>query len=112
VLGSASFCALGLAATALVANAESAPAVLNILVFPLLFVSGIFFPLDNAPTWLTTFAKIFPIYHVAAALQDDFNPATAGAGFRWADLAVVALWGAAGAVLAIRYFRWENQRSG
>lgn len=112
ILGSAAFCGLGLAATTLIANAESAPAVLNILVFPILFVSGIFFPLDNAPTWLTTFAKIFPIHHLAAALQADFNPTISGAGFQWADLAIVALWGVAGAFLAVRYFRWENQPAG
>lgn len=113
VLGSASFCGLGLAATTLITNAESAPAVLNLLVFPILFVSGIFFPLDNnAPGWLTTFADLFPIHHLAAALQADFNPATAGAGFRWMDLAIVAAWGAAGGVVAIRYFRWENRSGG
>lgn len=108
-IGGLTFCALGMAATAIIANAEAAPAVLNLLVFPLLFVSGVFFPLNSAPEWLTTFAKFFPIQHLAAALQADFDPATAAPGVMWSDLAVVAAWGVAGVILAVRFFRWENQ---
>lgn len=77
-----------------------------------LAVAGIFFPLDGAPGWLSTLAKLFPIEHLAAALQADFNPATTGYGIQWMDLAIVAGWGLAGAALALRFFRWENQPRG
>lgn len=48
-LGASCFCALGLAVSGVCPNADAAPAIVNFSVFPLLFVSGIFFPLNDAP---------------------------------------------------------------
>ncbi len=51
VVGAMAFSALGLATTALVPNADAAPAIVNAIILPLLFLSGIFIPLgDDAPT--------------------------------------------------------------
>lgn len=108
LVGAACFCALGLAITAVVPNADAAPAVVNGAVFPLVFVSGIFFPLDNAPGWLKTVAKVFPVQRLANALQVAFDPRTRGLGFNAGDLVVLALWGAAGAIIAVRFFRWTD----
>lgn len=69
VLGAACFCALGLALTAAIPNAESAPALVNITVFPLLFISGIFFPREREPSWVGALARVFPIEHLANSLQ-------------------------------------------
>jgi len=110
VVGAASFCALGLAITSIVPNAEAAPAVINITILPLLFISGIFIPLDDAPGWLDNVTGIFPIKHFADAMRTPFNPFVDGSGFEWGHLAVVAAWGLAGLVLAIRFFTWEPRR--
>ena len=40
VLGAASFCALGVAVASLIRNSEAAPAVVQLVLFPLLFISG------------------------------------------------------------------------
>lgn len=110
IVGSVAFTALGLATTAAVPNAEASPAVVNGLVLPLLFVSDVFFPLRDPPTWLDVVTNIFPVRHLSEALQVAFNPFTTGAGFRWDDLAVLALWGLAGAAIAARFFTWEPRR--
>jgi len=109
-VGAASFCALGLALSSFIPNADSAPAVTNATILPLLFVSDVFIHMDNPPTWLTTVGNIFPVKHFANALQHCYNPYVSGAGFQWGDLGVMALWGAAGAVIALRYFTWEPRR--
>jgi ABC-type polysaccharide/polyol phosphate export permease len=44
VVGAASFCALGLATTAAIPNAEASAAIVNAIILPLLFLSGIFHP--------------------------------------------------------------------
>ena len=106
--GAASFCALGLAFTALIPNEEAAPAVVNAAVLPLSFVSDIFIPSDHAPDWMQTIADIFPIKHFAQAMLASFDPS-----FReWSnvDLIVVAIWGVVGLVAAIRFFSWEPRR--
>jgi ABC-2 type transport system permease protein len=106
VAGAASFCCLGVAFSSFVPNVDAAPAVVNAVVLPLYFISGLFFPVDNAPDWLTTLANLFPVRHLALALLDAFDPNTTGAGIDLGHLAVVAGWGLFGAVVALRTFRW------
>lgn len=110
VVGAASFCALGLAVTAVIPNADAAPAIVNASILPLLFISDIFIPTDNAPHWLTTFADLWPVRHYAQAMLAAFNPFETGSGLRPGDLVVVALWGIAGVAIAARFFSWEPRR--
>ncbi len=109
-LGAACFCALGLAVSGLCPNGDAAPAIVNFLLFPLVFVSGIFFPIDDAPSWLQSLAKLFPVQHLANGLQYAFDPRTAAPGVNGGDLAVLAAWTLIAAVLALRLFKWENER--
>ncbi len=38
------------------------------------------------------------------------DPATTGPGFAWGKMAIVAVWGVAGLVFALRFFRWSPKR--
>jgi ABC-2 type transport system permease protein len=108
VVGSMAFCALGVAISSVVPNADAAPAVINASILPLLFLSGIFIPLDDqAPSWLVWIARIFPVRHFASGLQAGFL----GTAFSWNDVAVVAAWGVGGLILGVRYFSWEPKHS-
>jgi len=103
-VGAASFCALALALTAAIPNADAANAVVFATIMPLLFLSGIFIPFgDDTPSWIQWIARVFPVRHFAAGLQAGFL----GTPFDWSDVAVVAGWGLVGLLLAMRYFRWE-----
>jgi ABC-2 type transport system permease protein len=107
VVGSASFCALGLAMSAAIPNADASPALVNATVFPLLFLSGIFIPLgDDAPDWIIWIGRVFPVKHFADGMQAGFL----GTPFHWSDVLVVAVWGLAGLLLATRFFSWEPRR--
>ncbi|MEJ7893401.1 MAG: ABC transporter permease [Solirubrobacteraceae bacterium] len=106
VVGVAALSCLGFAFTSVVPNEDAAPAVINAVVLPLYFISGVFFPTDEAPRWLNDVASVFPVKHLAEALFTAFDPRTSGAGFEWGHLGIVALWGVAGLVLATRSFRW------
>jgi ABC-2 type transport system permease protein len=109
-VGSACFASLGLAMTAAVPNPEAAPAVVNATILPLLFISDIFIPLENAPSWLGKFSGVFPIKHFSHALVTAYDPFGKGSGFVASDLAVMAAWGVAGVVFAARFFSWEPRR--
>ncbi len=109
-LGAVCFCALGLAVSGLCPNADAAPAIVNFSIFPLLFVSGIFFPLDNAPDWITTVAGLFPMQRLADGLQYAFDPRTTGMGMNGGDLWGLFAWAVAGSVLALRFFRWTSDQ--
>jgi ABC-2 type transport system permease protein len=108
-VGAMVFAALGLAVTAIIPNPDASPAVTNATILPLLFVSDVFIPLENAPKWLGQFADIFPIKHFSHALITAYNPGgtTSGSGFVRDDLIVMGLWGLFGALAAARFFSWE-----
>jgi ABC-2 type transport system permease protein len=104
VVGAAAFCALGFALTAVIPNADASPAIVNATILPLLFLSGIFIPFgNNTPSWIQWIAKIFPVKHFADGMQAGFL----GTSFNWTDVLIVAVWGLAGLLLAVRYFSWE-----
>lgn len=107
VLSVARLAALGLAVASLVRNAEQAMPVAQITFLPLSFISGIFYPLDGAPSLVLHIAKIFPLFHIVQAFNACFEVQTPGGGWAWSHLAVIAAWGAAGLVVAARRFRWE-----
>ncbi|HXY44002.1 MAG TPA: ABC transporter permease [Acidimicrobiales bacterium] len=103
-VGATSFCALGLAVTALIPNADAATPIIQASMLPLLFVSGIFIPFGNdAPAWITWVGRIFPVRHFANGMLAGF----VGTPFDWTDVLVVAAWGLAGLLVAIRFFTWE-----
>ncbi len=109
VIGALSFAALGLATTAIVPNADAAPPIVNAIILPLLFLSGIFIPFGvNTPEWIKTIARIFPVKHFADAMRAAFY----GPPFQflWRDVLVVAVWGLAGLILAVRFFTWEPRK--
>ena len=102
VLGAASFCALGVAVASLIRNAEAAPPVVQLVLFPLLFVSGTYFPIHSAV--LNRIAGALPVRPFNQALLGPFAQHT---GFDWKHLGVLLAWGAVGALVAIRRFRWD-----
>jgi ABC-2 type transport system permease protein len=107
LVGAFAFCALGFALSALIPSEDSAPAITNATVLPLYFLSGVFIPESELPSGVLAFAGVLPIRPFFEALFAVWDPATTGAGFDWASLAVVAAWGIAALAVAIRLFRWS-----
>jgi ABC-2 type transport system permease protein len=107
LVGSAAFCLLGLAVTSLIPNAEAAPAVVNGIILPTLFISGIFIPLDDAPQWMITLGDFFPVKHFFNAISEAYIPFEDASGWSGSDLLIVAVWGLVGLVVAARFFHWE-----
>ncbi len=105
-IGAGAFCCLGVALTVVIPSEEAAPAIANVTVLPLYFLSGVFIPETEIPDGVLQFASLFPIRHFFEAFYASWSPATVGSGFEWGHLAVVAGWGVLGLVLALRFFRW------
>lgn len=108
LVGAAAFCALGLAFTAVIPNADAAPAIVNLVFFVLVVISGGFFPISSTSV-LSQVAQVFPLRHFIEACFAAFDPRVHG--LPWADVGVMAAWGAAGLLVAARWFRWEPRRS-
>jgi ABC-2 type transport system permease protein len=108
VLGAGCFAAIGLAVSGLVPNADAAPPIVNALILPLLFLSGVFIPIgDDAPGWVRATGQIFPVRRFFDATRDSFL----GTGsFAWGDVGVLAAWLVIATLVAMRTFRWEPKR--
>jgi ABC-2 type transport system permease protein len=111
LLGATCLSSLGLAVASFVRKAESAPMVANLTMFPVLFLSGVFFPINDAASWIQHLADVFPVAHLVDALTACFDPATTGSGFS-SDLWSLIAWTAVGLVVATRRFRVEMTAAG
>ena len=103
-LGATAFAALGLAVAGLIPDAHAAPALVNAIVLPLYVISDVVIPID-AGSPVAMIAGLFPVQHLAAALQSVWQPATQPLDPM--DLAWLAAWGLLGLLVALRTFSWE-----
>jgi ABC-2 type transport system permease protein len=63
------FVGIGMLLTPFAKEAEIAAAVGNAFLFPMMFLSGTFFPVEMMPAFLQSFAKLLPLYYVNEALR-------------------------------------------
>jgi ABC-2 type transport system permease protein len=106
VVGSITFCVLGYAFSTAISNEDAAQPMVQAVMLPLYFISGIFIAPSTLPSWLSNIAKVFPVQHLAHGLQYAFQPGTTGIGIVWSDLGVMGIWAAIGIAVALRRFSW------
>lgn len=110
-VGAMCFCALGLAMTVVIPNAEAAPAIINGVLLPIVFISGTFFPVDQSSI-LAKIAEYFPVRHFITAMFSSFDPAhQSRTGLERNDLIIMAAWAVAGLIIAVRRFNWEPRHT-
>jgi len=101
--------ALGVAWSHVVPNYDSAAAYNNIVFLPVIFISGVFYDVDNAPQFLRDIAQVLPLVHIidglSGALVSGRSLADNASG-----LCVVAIWTLIGLFFAVRGFRWDARR--
>jgi ABC-2 type transport system permease protein len=75
-----------------------------------IFISGVFYDADAAPGFLRAIAEVLPLKHLIDGLSGAM---VTGAGIEAhaPALLVLALWSAAGLVLAVRGFSWDARRT-
>ena len=110
VTGAFCFSALGVAVSTFVPNEDAAPAIINFVLFPLLFISGTFGPISS-DSMLSKIATVFPMQHLNRLMVRVFNPFAAGTAIHSTDVAILILWAVIGATVAARRFRWEPART-
>jgi len=106
-LGTASLASVGIALTAFLSSADAASTVAPFTAVILSFISGVFIPVETLPNWLEEVGRVFPLYHLAEGLQTTLVSGSSGTGLDGGNVAVLAIWGLAGLVVAARRFQWE-----
>lgn len=107
LLGTIAFFALGMLVGAFAKTEEAASAAANIVVLPMAFLSGTFFPVEQAPGWLQAVSKIFPLRHMNDGMLDVL---VRGKGIEALAVPAAILVGFALVVgfIASRVFKWEE----
>ena len=106
VVGAVTFCCLGYALTTVIQSADAAQPMVQAIMLPLYFISGVFIPNVNLPSWLRHVAEVFPVQHLADGLHHAFDPFAHGSGIVWSDIGVMCAWAAVGLAIALRRFSW------
>ncbi|HVC15421.1 MAG TPA: ABC transporter permease [Acidimicrobiales bacterium] len=109
-VGVVCFTALGVAASTLVPNEDAAGPMISIVFFVMLFLSGLWFPLQPGSA-LAQFSRYFPVGPLIDATFAPFHLVPGASAWSWGNIGVVAIWGAVGFVVAVRRFRFEPRRA-
>ncbi len=110
IAGVACLASLGVAYSHVIPNFDAAPAFTNFVFLPVIFISGVFYDVDNAPSFLHDIARALPLTHIIDGLSGALVGGSSTADNAGA-LGVIALWTAFGMVFAVRGFSWEQKRS-
>ncbi len=110
VLGVVCFASLGVALSHVIPNFDSAPAYVNAVFLPVIFVSGVFFDARHDPTFLRDIAQILPLKHLIDGLTGAMVTGR-GLAQTASALAVLAVWALGGILLAVRGFSWDQTRA-
>ncbi|MGY1726554.1 ABC transporter permease [Geodermatophilus sp. SYSU D01062] len=114
-LGAAACTLLGIAVSSLARNGRSASATVTPIALVLQFISGVFFQFSQVPVWMQTVAALFPLKWMAQGLRSVFLPDAlaaqepAGSWELGRVALVLAVWCAAGLVLCVLTFRWQER---
>lgn len=105
LLGTFSILSLGFVLASLVPTARFAQPIGAAVLYPMLAVSGLFYPVERFPRALQAVAFLFPTTHAVALLQGVWN----GSGWsaHWLDVAALLVLFGAFTALSTRVFRWE-----
>jgi ABC-2 type transport system permease protein len=96
---------LGFVIASLVPTARFAQPIGAAVLYPMLAVSGLFFPLTRLPTALRAVAYLLPTTHAVALLQGVWDGS--GWGAHWVNAAALLALFVTYSALSTRVFRWE-----
>jgi ABC-2 type transport system permease protein len=101
------FGGIGMILARVAKEAESATAAANFIMFPMMFLSGSFFPLELMPGFLQTIARILPLYYVNEGLRASMVSVDNMAALRYS--AMIGVFATVVFVLGINTTKWDEE---
>ena len=105
-LGALTFLAIGYVIASYARTEESANALTSVVQFPLMFLSGIFFPIEFMPDWLQPVAGIMPLTYLGDGLRQTMVGGAAYVPLPM-DVLVLVAWLGGASLISARFFRWQ-----
>jgi ABC-2 type transport system permease protein len=106
IMGTLMFVALGYMISGLARSQDSVAAITNLINFPMMILSGIFFPITIMPGWIRPVVDAMPLTYLADLLRQLMvnSPPSFSLSL---DLGVITGWLVVCSLLSIKLFRWE-----
>jgi ABC-2 type transport system permease protein len=106
ILGATVFLIFGLLMSGIAKSAETVEPMSRAITMPMIFLSGVFFPVDVMPSWLQPISKSMPLYYMADALRKVIAEGATLASIQ-TNIFVLLAWGVGGFAIALISFKWE-----
>ncbi|MCA9834386.1 MAG: ABC transporter permease [Thermomicrobiales bacterium] len=106
ILVSTCMLSIGAAIAAIARNVETAAAMGNMITFPMMFLSGVFFKISSMPDWMRPIMAVMPLKYGVNALRE---PMLYGKGLSaiWLDCVILLGVSAVCIIIAVRFFKWD-----
>ncbi|MCW4024280.1 MAG: ABC transporter permease [Candidatus Bathyarchaeota archaeon] len=106
ILGPMMFASLGMLVGTVTKNPETAGVIGNAVTFPMMFLSGTFFPLSMMPDYLQNFAHVLPLYYIVDGLNNVMVYSNIPGALL--DIGVTLIIPAVIFAAAIKFFKWRE----
>lgn len=107
LIGALAFLAIGLLVGAVSKTAESASGLANLIILPLAFTSGSFYPLSQMPEWMQKISYVSPLRYLNEAMLDVMVRGASPAAVL-PNLGILVGFGLVVGFIATRLFRWDD----
>lgn len=111
ILGSLMFLGLGFTISGLATTVDAVPVFANLVVFPMLFLGGVFFSIDSMPHWLQVIAKLLPLTFFSTAIRDVMTKAATIGDIKW-DLVGMLIWSVVLITVSTITFSFQEKDNG
>jgi ABC-2 type transport system permease protein len=108
LLGTLAFISLGFFTAAVARSEESGTAIANLMNLPMILLGGIFFQIDDLPPFLMKLINLLPLPYLADAFRQTMVDAPPAHSLLACAL-MLGAWTVGAALLAVRFFQWEQR---
>ncbi|HEX6910069.1 MAG TPA: ABC transporter permease, partial [Longimicrobium sp.] len=106
LLGAMTFAGLGLLSSTRARTIEGLSGALNLVMFPMFVLSGVFFTANRFPDAIQPFVQALPLTALNDALRAVYNDALPLTAFM-GEIAILLAWMVGSFLLSVRFFRWQ-----
>lgn len=104
ILGVFSFVGLGIVITSFAKDQQTATMLITTLIFPMMFLSGVFFPIQQMPWYMQMISRVLPLTYATDAMR-KVMVLGAGVPAITTELTVLVVFGAVMTAVAVPVFR-------
>ncbi|HLV09685.1 MAG TPA: ABC transporter permease [Halanaerobiales bacterium] len=106
ILGSATFISLGYFLISFVSTSEAGNGLMQVVQFPMMFLSGTFFPYEMMPSYIQPIVKFLPLTYLADGLREVMSGIRSSYSLQ-TDILVLSSWLVITLLLSIKFWKWE-----